>query len=245
MTNATLKVGVRSPFLAPFLPLLAAIVMLGSVAHSGDAWASDEEVAMELVKESTFTIGKMQDHRDFKGNIRAYMRQAKAVLIFPSIIKAGLFVGGEGGRGVMLAKAENGEWSYPSFFAMGAGSFGLQVGAQRSEVMLIVLTGNGLQAILDNNVTIGGELNGAIGPYGSGAEAAVTTNFDVDVLTYAVSEGAFIGASLEGAAIWSQDGLNAAFYNASDATAQKIVIDGQFANPEADDLRTALARFHD
>ena len=241
MTHPILRVAFRSPFLA----LFAAIAVLASVALSGAARASDELVAMELVKESTFTIDKMKDHPDFKGNIRSYMRDAKAVLIFPSIIKAGLFVGGEGGRGVMLAKAENGEWSYPSFFAMGSGSFGLQIGAQRSEVMLIVLTGNGLQAILDNNVTVGGELNGAIGPYGSGAEASVTTNLDVDVLSYAVAEGVFIGASLEGAAIWSQDGLNAAFYDSTDATAEKIVIDGQYANADADALRTALARFHD
>lgn len=220
--------------------LVSVLMPMPSLADTRE----DKISAREIVSEAIFTLEKMKEHRDFKNAIHTYLRTAKAVIIFPNIVKGGFFLGGEGGNGVLLARTETGEWSYPSFIALGAGSIGLQFGLQRAEVLLIVNSGKGLEAILDNKVKIGAEISGAIGPRGSGAEAAVTTNLNVDVLSYSVGEGAFIGAGVEGAGMWSRQDLNTAYYDTESATARSVVVNGNYANSDADALRQALRDFY-
>lgn len=212
----------------------------GALALPGAGLASDADRAQEIVDEAAWTVQRILTHENFKGRIEPYLARAKAVMVFPNYFKGGFFVGGEGGSGVLLARAPSGQWSYPAFFAMGGGSFGLQVGGQRSELMLVFMTTDGLEAVLDNKVTIGGEISAAAGPIGEGYEAATTTNLDADILTYRVTEGAFIGISLDGAAIWERDSLNAAYYGWDNADARSIVFQGNHRNPAADTLRQRL-----
>lgn len=227
----------------------AAAVMTAALAigfgapAAADETADNLKTANEIVSEAVFTAEKMRNHKEFASYVKGYMKKAKGVVIFPQILKGGFFLGGEGGSGVLLAKADDGRWSYPTFVGMGAASFGLQIGAQSSELMLIVLTGKGLEAILDDKVTIGGEINGAVGPYGAGAEASTTANLNADVIAYSVAQGAFIGVSIEGAAVFPREKLNAAFYGTNDASPKSVVVDGKFANAAADPLREELAKY--
>ncbi len=209
----------------------------------GDEVAEAKRDAEEIVSKALFTVDKLSNHPDVGKWVRKYMAEAKAVLIFPQVLKGGFIVGGEGGTGVLLARASNGEWSYPGFFSMGAGSFGLQIGAQKSELMLLIMTGKGLSAILESKVKIGGDISGAAGPYGAGAEASTTTNMNADILSYSAAEGAFIGASVEGAVIWERKLLGESYYGNGSAAASSVVIDGKFANGHADPLRERLAEF--
>lgn len=223
---------------------MAAVLAFGfSSQGAADETAENMKTAKEIVSEAVFTAEKMRNHKEFASYVKGYMKKAKGVVIFPEIIKGGFFLGGEGGSGVLLAKADDGRWSYPTFVGMGSASFGLQIGAQASELMLIVLTGKGLEAILDDKVTIGGEINGAIGPYGAGAEASTTANLNADVIAYSITKGAFIGVSIEGAAVFPRESLNAAFYGTNDASPKSVVVDGKFANSVADPLRDELARY--
>lgn len=220
----------------------ALAIGFGAPAYADDA-ADNLKTANEIVSKAVFTAEKMRNHKEFASYVKGYMKKAKGVVIFPQILKGGFFLGGEGGSGVLLAKAEDGRWSYPTFVGMGAASFGLQIGAQSSELMLIVLTGKGLEAILDDKVTIGGEINGAVGPYGAGAEASTTANLNADVIAYSVAQGVFIGVSIEGAAVFPREKLNAAFYGTNDASPKSVVVDGKFANAAADPLREELAKY--
>lgn len=223
---------------------LFGIAMAGvSIPASADEVAEARKDAEEIVTEAVFTIDKLSTHPDVGKWVRKYMADAKAVLVFPQVLKGGFVVGGEGGTGVLLAKAGNGEWSYPGFYSMGAGSVGLQIGAQKSELMLLIMTGKGLSAILDSKVKVGGDISGAVGPYGAGAEASTTANFNADILSYSAAEGAFIGASVEGAYIWERKLLGESYYGDGAATAKGAVIDGKHANPHADPLRAKLASF--
>lgn len=208
-----------------------------------DEVAEAKKDAEEIVSEAVFTIDKLASHPDVGKWVRQYMADAKAVLVFPQVLKGGFVVGGEGGTGVLLAKAGNGEWSYPGFYSMGAGSVGLQIGAQKSELMLLIMTGKGLSAVLDSRVKVGGDISGAVGPYGAGAEASTTANLNADILSYSAAEGAFIGASIEGAYIWERKLLGESYYGDGSATAKGAVIDGKFANPHANELREKLASF--
>ncbi len=241
---------IRNPKGKMLIDRRTALTGLGGVALTTglgtSAWADtagDLKTANEVVAEAVYTVEKMSRSKEFGAYVRAYMKTARAVIVFPQIIKGGFFVGGEGGTGVLLARGENDQWSYPAFFSMASGSFGLQFGGQVSEMMLLVMTGKGLDAILNNKVKVGGEINGAIGPFGAGAEASTTSNLNTDVLSYSISEGAFIGAAIEGAYIFPRDSLDTAFYNDSGANARSVVIDGQFANAAADPIRGELAKY--
>ena len=216
-----------------------AILLAAVLAASVPAFAATEQE--ELVEKARFTIEKLAAHSEFGANVQSYLGQAKAVVVIPALLKGGFFLGGEGGSGVLLARAASGEWSYPTFLTMGAGSIGLQFGAQTSELLLIVITDKGLASILDRQVKVGGEINAAIGPIGGGMEAATAGSLGTDIISYSVAKGFFIGGSIEGALIAKRDDWNSGYYKDDTATPRGIVIEGRFGNPQADALRRSLS----
>lgn len=200
---------------------------------------ADKSDAEELVTKSEYTVRKMWDHPDFSKYVRQYLRQAKGVVIVPSMLKGGFIIGGEGGSGVLMARGQNNEWSYPSFVSAGSASIGFQFGGQASEMLFIVMTGRGLEAIMNDQVKIGGDISGAFGPYGSGAEASTTTNMNADIIAYSVAKGVFVGVSLEGTVLIPREGLIRDYYG-QDVTPRGVVLDGRVGNPQADSLRGTL-----
>lgn len=230
------------PFVARLAPALAFLLIVALMLGLAPARAvaDDKADAEDLVARAKLTLAAVQRHPDMGPYVKTYLKRAKAVLIVPQLLKGGFILGGEGGTGVLLARGDGGQWSYPAFFSMGAASIGLQIGGQSSQVVLLVMTGNGLQSILKDQVKIGGELDAAAGPYGAGIDASTTTNLDVDILSYSVAQGLYIGANFEGSVIVKRDGLNQAYYGAP-VTPNAIVLDGQVANAQADELRQALS----
>ena len=223
----------------PIITRFVAILLAAAVAASVPVLAATEQE--ELVEKARFTIEKLAAHSEFGTNVQNYLGQAKAVVVIPALLKGGFFLGGEGGSGVLLARAASGEWSYPTFLTMGAGSIGLQFGAQTSELLLIVLTDKGLASILDRQVKVGGEINAAIGPIGVGMEAATAGSLGTDIISYSVAKGIFIGGSIEGALIAKRDDWNSGYYKDDAVTPRGIVIEGRFGNPHADALRRSLS----
>jgi len=226
----------QSRFKAAFLIIMMATLPLGLAAAEGP------KSGEQLVGKAFITVDQMLNHPKYGDAIRARMKDAKAVFVAPQILKGGFFLGGEGGKGMLLARAENGEWSYPAFYYFGAASFGLQFGAQTSELFMIIQTGKGLTAIMENNFKLGGDLSAAIGLIGEGVETSTTTNMKADIIVYSIAKGAFIGASIEGAVIVPDEGLNTSYY-AEGATSKGIVLDGKYQNQQADELRTVLTKF--
>ena len=195
----------------------------------------------ELVERSRLTFLKLIDHPDFP-ELKQYVHHAKAVLIIPSLIKGGFFVGGEGGSGVLLARSPEGGWSHPAFYTLGAGSLGLQFGGQVGEVVFTIMTENGLKAVLSNQFKMGVDASIAVGPIGKGVEASTTTNFNSDIYQFAKTEGLFGGGAFEGAVIYKRDDWNRGFYGRA-VTPQQIVLRNEVANPGADGLRQALSMY--
>ena len=221
--------------------LLLATMAVGLIAWSAPARAYNEQ--QELIDKAVLSVKKITARTDINNFVKGYLRQAKGVLVIPALLKAGFFVGGEGGSGVLLAKGKGGQWSYPAFYTMGAASFGIQFGGLVSETMLIIMTSNGLNSIINNKVTLGGELNAAIGPHGFGIEGATSTSLGADIITYSVGKGAFLGGGLEGSVIDKQDSLNQGYYKDPQATPEAIVLQGRYKNADADRLRDTLANF--
>ena len=135
----------RSPTLAA---ALAALSML--VSSCGTAPGEEQS----LVDRATLTVQDMSTQTVSDGPI-SLLRKARAAMICPRVFKAGFFFGGEGGQCVLLARAGNGTWSYPAFYTIGSGSFGLQIGIQDAQVFLLIMTEKGLNAVMDSQVKIG------------------------------------------------------------------------------------------
>jgi lipid-binding SYLF domain-containing protein len=133
-------------------------------------------------------------------------------------------------------------WSYPAFYTLAAGSLGLQIGGQVSEVVLTVMSDKALDAVIDNQMKLGGDVSMAAGPLGKGVEASTTTNLEADVYSFAKTAGLFGGVSLEGAGILKRDSWNANYYG-SGATPYAILIERRFSNPNAQPLLDALAPY--
>jgi len=157
--------------------------------------------------------------------------EAKGLFIVPGLIKAGLVFGGSGGSGVLIARGEaDGIWSHPAFCSMGSGSFGLQVGVEKSELILMVMTQKGMDSMLGTSFKLGADASVAIGPVGTGAKAQTA-----DIIAFSRGKGVFGGVALEGTLIKTRDDLNMAYYG-QPVSAVDIVIRRQVENPHAEPL---------
>jgi SH3 domain-containing YSC84-like protein 1 len=137
--------------------------------------------------------------------------KAQAIAVFPGVLKAAFIVGGREGKGVISRRTDTG-WSAPAFFNLAGGSFGAQIGADKTDYVLLIMNENGLNKLLADKFEMGGEVGVAAGPVGREASAATDAQLGAEILTYSRSKGAFVGAALKGTTITPDNDLNAAFY---------------------------------
>ncbi|HEY3039406.1 MAG TPA: lipid-binding SYLF domain-containing protein [Pyrinomonadaceae bacterium] len=137
--------------------------------------------------------------------------KAEAIAVFPGVIKAAFIFGGKGGQGVISKRTPKG-WSAPAFFNLGGGSFGAQIGATKTDYVLLIMNDAGVNGLLKDKFEIGGEVGVAAGPVGREAAASTNPRLDAGILSYSRSKGAFIGVALKGAAITPDNDLNEAVY---------------------------------
>jgi lipid-binding SYLF domain-containing protein len=213
------------------------LIALVVLALSARAFASDDP--QELVDRAKVTVDRLRHDSNLGHPVDDMLGRAKGVLIVPALWRAGFFLGGSGGSGVLLAKGPDGSWSDPAFYGIGGGSVGFQIGAEMQELMLIILTDGGLQKIMDNQVKIGGDLTFALGPVGAGVGGATTPNFGGDMVAYSTSIGLYGGLNLEGGLIAVREEQNRAYYGEG-ATTREIVFNRRFDNPAAGLLRASL-----
>ncbi len=221
-----------------FIPLFVLLLALAVILRAPDAKAASE--AQELVDKARLTAEKIFKHPDTEA-VRRLLSRAKGVLIVPSLLKAGFVIGGEAGQGVLLTRDSADVWSQPAFYTIGSGSFGLQIGFQDAEVMLLVMTDKALQAVIASKVKLGADASVAAGPVGFGVEGATTTNLGADILAYALTRGAYLGASVEGSVVFEDEELNESYYG-SGATARGIVVERRFSNPASQRLIRSVSR---
>ncbi len=138
--------------------------------------------------------------------------KAEAIAVFPGTLKAAFIFGGRGGQGVISRRVRGG-WGAPAFFNLSGGSFGAQIGAQKTDYVLLIMNQDGLNGLLKDKFEMGGEASVAAGPVGREASASTNLTLDAGILSYSRSKGAFIGAALKGAVISPDNDLNEAVYN--------------------------------
>lgn len=207
------------------------------------AWAASKEKADARVMQALDTLNKaMKD--DEESIPRNLIKQAKAVAIFPGMLKAGFILGGEGGTGVVLERHKDGKYSPPAFFTMGGASVGLQIGASSTDMILVVMKQKGLDGILNNQVKFGAGVSAAVGPVGGAASTGLTAAArDADVLSYSWSKGLFAGVSLDGLGIEYDEETSKNYYG-QDLSVRDILEGGKAKPPEsAKKLMSALEKY--
>ena len=136
-----------------------------------------------------------------KGVPEEILKSAKCIAVVPHMIKGGFIFGAENGKGVSTCRLPNGNWSAPAFFTITGGSWGLQIGAEGVDLVMMIMNDKGMQKMLDAKFRIGAQASASAGPVGRHASAGTDYKLDTQILTYSRSKGAFAGATLEGSDI--------------------------------------------
>ncbi len=186
----------------------AGAAMLAMLA-AGPATAASEQ--QNLVEKARITIDDLRRDKEF-GNAKELMHRARGVMIVPALIKGGFVFGGEGGDALLLSRGDDGSWSDPCFYTLGSASFGLQIGLEQAEVVLIVLSDRAFTAFMNDEFKIGAQAGLAIVTLGSTAEAATTSHFNADIVVWSSSTGLYGGLTLNGSLIKPHTSFNEAYY---------------------------------
>jgi len=202
------------------------------------AQAVDQD-AIQILLESEATARHVLGSKQYPDLNNAFDK-AVGVIIVPRLLKGGFIIGGEYGNAVLLSKKSNGSWSYPAFYTIGGGSVGFQIGLKDSQMILVIRTHAGMEAILADQFKVGAEAGIVVGTFGGSVEGASTTAVGADILAFSLDRGLFGGGALEGSVFAKRADLNQSFY-AQAIEPRDIVIEGKVSNPAADNLRSTLA----
>jgi lipid-binding SYLF domain-containing protein len=217
--------------------LFAVIISTMVVGFTLPATAAEPIEQQGLVDKArvTFeTFMKDKDHSWLKENLN----QAKGLIIIPSLLKAGFVIGGSGGSGVLIVKNhKTGQWSQPAFYTLGSGTFGLQIGAEAAEVIMMVRTQKAVDALFTSSFKLGGDTSIAVGPVGAGAKS----NIMADIFSFSRTKGAYAGVSLEGAVIKTKDKWNKAYYGKA-VSPVDIIVKGSVSSAGSKALRASVAK---
>jgi SH3 domain-containing YSC84-like protein 1 len=170
-----------------------------------------------------------------KGIPQDLLNKSLCVIVYPSVLKAAFIVGGSYGRGVITCRAgesHNGPWSPPAMYALEGGSFGLQIGGEATDFVLLVMNDSGANSVLSSKVKLGADASVAAGPVGRDASAETDIVMKAEILSYSRARGVFAGVSLEGSTMRSDDGANKALYG-KELSAKRIVQGGMVKTPAA------------
>lgn len=202
-----------------------AVVLLASLGLNAQA-------ASELDYRVDTSTQILQDLKRIPENAipPALLNRAYAVAVIPSVIKAGFIVGGTYGKGVLVARRADGQWSNPAFVQLTQGSIGFQAGAQSTDLILVFKTRRALDGLSSGKITLGGDASIAAGPVGRQATAATDLQMQSEIYSYARNRGFFAGVSLQGGVLSMDRKANGAYY-LGETSASKILTDTTIPAP--------------
>lgn len=206
-----------------FLALAASIVAQAQTKNNFKDEVKQSEKAARVFRE-------IMDTPD-KAIPRELLDDAECVAVFPSVLKAGFIFGGRGGRGVASCRTPAG-WSAPAFFNLGGGSFGLQIGAQSTDFVMLFMNKDGLNSLLSDHFTLGADASVAAGPVGRQAGAATDLKLNAQILSYSRSKGLFAGLELKGVVIKPDKGDMRDVYGEG-VTAKEVLKENKVTAPSA------------
>lgn len=207
------------------LMTFAAILGMTTIAWAGTTRENVQD-RLDLAGRTLHEIMAAPD----QGIPEEVLEHAKCIAVVPHMLKAGFVFGAENGKGVATCRTANG-WSAPAFFDITGGSWGLQIGVEGVDLVLIIQNDRGMQRLIGSKFELGADASAAAGPVGRHASADTNWKLDTEILTYSRARGAFAGLTLTGAAIRRDDDSTEAVYG-HDISTRRILL-GEIAVPDA------------
>ncbi|MEJ0063887.1 MAG: lipid-binding SYLF domain-containing protein [Alphaproteobacteria bacterium] len=207
------------------IALLLTVTFGVSACHGPEGLQNEPE---KLIDNAAATAKAMYSNPEY-ATLLNLTNRARGVLIVPSMLRASFIWGARTGNGVLLTRDASGSggWSQPAFYTLGGVNWGLQAGVQEQEIIIVIMTERGLNAVIDRRVTLGADASVAAGELGKGYNAATGVGINADMYTFAKTAGLYAGISLDGSWIEPRDSWNKLVYGDA-ATARGIVIDRSF-----------------
>jgi SH3 domain-containing YSC84-like protein 1 len=209
------------------LMMMSLIGLVGTLAWAGSA----REDTVDRMQKSVDVLQSIMATPD-KGIPEEVLTGSKCILVVPNLIKGGFIIGGKHGRGVASCRTPEG-WSAPAFVSVGGGSWGLQIGVEGVDLVMLVMNDRGLQHLLSSKFELTGEGSVAAGPVGRHASAGTDWMMNTEVLTYSRSKGVFAGLTLEGAVVEQDDDSTRAIYGKK--MMFRNILSGKASTPESGD----------
>jgi SH3 domain-containing YSC84-like protein 1 len=207
------------------LMFLLAMLSLGTLCWAGSA----REDATDRLENATKVLHEIMGMPD-NGIPEEVLEHAKCIAVVPQMVKGGFIFGGKGGKGVATCRTANG-WSAPAFITISGGNWGLQIGVEAVDLVMIIQNEKGMQRLLSSNFHVGADASAAAGPVGRHAEAGTDWKMDTEILTYSRAKGVFAGLTLEGASIRQDNDSRQAMYGRKVTT--RALLLGKVPSPSA------------
>ena len=210
-----------------------ALVSVMAILLACPAFAADESKEQKRLASCARVFKEIMDIPD--GIPKDLLDKAECVIVFPTVLKFALGVGGDFGRGAITCRTGEhftGRWSAPALFALEGANIGFQLGGQATDFVLLVMNPKGANSILSSKVKLGADASAAAGPKGRTAAADTDIVMKAEVLSYSRSRGLFAGISLEGSTLRADGSANRKLYGRS-LSAKEIVREGKVGVPAA------------
>lgn len=223
---------------------LLTILALLTLGTASATWAAtDKEATMDRLDHAGRILHEVMAAPD-SGIPEEVLEHAKCIAVVPHMLKGGFVLGAENGRGVTTCRTEKG-WSAPAFFVITGGSWGLQIGLEGVDLVMIIQNEKGMRQLMSSRFQLGGDASAAAGPVGRHASANTDWKLDTEILTYSRARGAFAGLTLTGAAIRPDEDSTEAIYGRRVST--HSILEGHVAAPASanaflDAVRSAKAQ---
>lgn len=226
--------------LAAFLAclVLAACAGTGRQPSASEGAGEGSPYAQKVVDHAVEVVKRLAG-QDKDGMLPEFLSQAKGVLVFPGILKAGFFWGLQGGMGVLLARNATGDWSGPAFYSLGGGSFGLQIGLKETAMLLVFMDEDTFKETIRSGLTFDTNVSLAVLNVG-GSRQSSSLGEQRDIYCFTDAMGLFVGVSMTGGFVESADSLNRAYYGKQAVTPKAILLERSVDHPGASDLKQAL-----
>src|ERR1035437_2254978 len=189
---------------------LVALVALFCLGAATVAWSETREELQNRLDNAALVLHQIMNTPD-KGIPEEVLAHAKCIAVVPHMIKGGFVIGAENGKGVATCRTSKG-WSAPAFFAITGGSWGLQIGVEGIDLVMVIQNDKGMQHLLSSKFQIGADASAAAGPVGRHASADTDWKLNAEILTYSRTKGVFAGLTLNGSSIRRDDDAMKAVY---------------------------------
>ena len=211
-----------------WVAMAAAVVLVTGVPAAPSARQASDEA--RRVRDATSVFDEIMAADD-RGIPQSILSKAEGIAVFPSMVRGGFIVGGMRGRGI-LSSRNNGEWSPPAFLTLTGGSFGLQIGGQAVDLILVINDRRGLESLVANQFKLGADVAVAAGPVGRDAQASTDLQLRAQILSYSRSRGLFAGVTVNGSTVRQDREANRRFYGMPLETRQIVFGAGPGSHPD-------------